>query len=302
MPTQDYSTIVIGGPCKITDGAAVFYTEGDAVLEPQPTWRQIPSSVAGEQDAVLVDMHYKLSFVPKPIWNSTLRGVLLPDAMTNFVTTGTRLIGAANRSVVVLGSDGEQYTLTRAILTKMPDLYLGLGASIYGGVEYTAFLGQAKQFSDATAFFTAAVAQAWSQADFPTGHQEAECTSAWGAISGWTAMFAEEGFKLTHESKLEPVKQGNVVIDYKVTGYRAMIAFKPQQPTSAQIVANFAIIGGRLSGGAADFVVTGSGITATVKSAALNRGQFHFDNKLNRHGEWGMITALTVPGTRLVFT
>ncbi len=301
MPAQDYTTIVVGGPCKITDGAAVFYTEGDVQLEPVPTWRALPSSVAGEEDSTLVDLHYKVTFQPKAIWNSTMRGVLLPDAMTNFTITGARLIGGANRSVVVQGSDGEQYTLTRAIITKMPDLYLGLGNSLYSSAEYTAFLGQGKTFADATAFFTAATGIAWTQADFPTGHQEAECTAAWGAVAGFTLMFAEEGFKLTHELKLEPVKQGNVLCDYKVTGYRAMLAFKPQQPTSAQIITNYPAIGTRNSALAADMVVTGAGISVTVKSAGLNRGQFHFDNKLNRHGEWGMITSLTVPGTRLVF-
>jgi len=307
MAATDYSLITVGGPCKITDGAAVMHTEGNVQLEPQPSWRAIPSSLGGEQDSVLVDLTWKVSFTPKPIWDANTRGALLPDGYFNFTATGTRLIGAANRAVTILGVDGEQYALTRAIVTKPPELYLGLGKSLYSGVEYTAFLGQAKNLTDTDAFYTQSTGVAWTQADFPTGHQEALCSGAWGAVTGWTTVFAEEGFTLAHELKLEPVKQGNITVDYKVAGYRGMMGFKPQGPTSAQLLSAIALqgaskgIGVRQSTGANDMVVTGSGISVTLKKASVYKGQFMFDNKLNRHGAWAMITALTVPGTRLVF-
>ena len=305
MPATDYSLINVGGPCKITDGAAVIYTEGDVVLEPMPHWRAIPSSLGGEQDSVLVDLVWKISFTPKPIYDANTRAALLPSAYYNWTATGGRIIGAANRSVVVLGSDGERYTFTRAIVTKMPSLYLGLGKSLYDQVEYTAFLGQGKLVTDTDAFYTQATAVAWSQADYPTGHQEVICTGAWGAVTGWGTVFAEDAFTLNHELHLEPVKQGNITVDYRIGGYRAMLAFKPQGPTSAQLLSGIALqgvssgIGVRLSTNANDFVVTGTGISVTVSKAALYRGTFHFDGKTNRHGEWGMITALTAPGNRL---
>jgi len=305
MPALDLSQINVGGPCKITDGAAVIYTEGDVKLEPVPTYRGIPSSVGGEQDGTLVDLVYKISGVAKPVWTSAIRAALLPSAYYNFTTTGARLIGAANRAVTILGADGEQYALTRAIVTKMPNLFLGLGKSLFDGFEYTAFIGQGKAVTDADAFYTQSTGVAWSQADYPTTHQEALCQAAWGAVTGWSAMFAEEGFTLSHELKLEPVKQGNITVDFRVNGYRAMFAYKPQQPTSAQLLTALGLqgtsmgIGTRLSSRANDFVVTGSGISVTGSSMALNKGQFIFDGKLNRHGEFGMITALTTPGNRL---
>lgn len=300
MPAQDYSAITIGGPCKITDGSAVFYTEGAVTLTPELKHRDIPSSVGGNQDKVLVDLTWKVSFTPKAVYNATLRGVLVPTAYTNFTTAGARLIGAANRTVTILGSDGDQYALTRAVITKLPDLYLGLGKSLYGAVEYTAFLGNGKAVTDSDAFFTASTGVSWSQADFPTTHQEAECTLAWGAVTGWSTVFAEEGFTLSHELGLEPVKQGNITVDYKIQGYRGMLKFKPQQPTSAQLLTALnPVIGARLSTSANAAVVTGSGISVTLASAALYTGSWVFDSKLNRHGEFGLITALTAPGTRL---
>ena len=109
---------------------------------------------------------------------------------------------------------------------------------------------------------------------------------------------------------MEPVKQGNITVDMKVSKYRAMAAFKPQGPTSAQLLSALVStgngttggIGSRLSANAADFVITAadSSLTCTVKNAALNKGAYVFDSKANRHGEWGMITALTTPGSRLV--
>ena len=82
MPAQNYSTIDIGGPCKITDGSAVFYTEGSARLEPQLTFRDIPSALGGNQDKILVDLTWKLSFTPKSVYTSAIRGVLVPTAFT----------------------------------------------------------------------------------------------------------------------------------------------------------------------------------------------------------------------------
>jgi len=306
MAATDYSLITIGGPCKITDGAAVIYTEGNVLLEPEPTWREIASSLGGEQDSVLTNLTWKVSFVPKPIWDANTRAALLPSAFINFTATGARLIGAANRTVTILGSDGEQYVLTRAIVTKMPDLFLGLGSSLYSGVEYTAFLGNGKAVTDADAFYSQSTGVAWSQEDYPTGHQEALCTAAWGAVTGWSVVWAEEGFRLSHEMKMEPVRQGNITVDYRITGYRAVTSFKPQGPASTDLLTAIGLqgasqgIGSRLSSDANDFVITGSGISVTVKKAAVNKGQFNFDNRLNRHGDWQMITSLTTPGTRLV--
>jgi hypothetical protein len=306
MPAQDYSQITIGGPCKITDGSAVFYTEGPAVLTPQMNWRDRPASLDPKQDATLVDLTWKLTFTPMSVYNSTLRGVLVPTTYTNWTVSGQRIIGAANRTVTILGADGEEYALTRAKITKLPEMYLGLGKSLWGACEYTAYLGQGNALTDANAFLTQSTTGVWSQTDFPTTHQEAECTLALSPLgggsplTGWDTVFAEEGFTLSHELTLEPLKQGNITIDHKVIGYRGMLKFKPQEPSSAELLSALnPVIGTRRSSNANNVVVTGPGISVTLASAALYTGVFNFDNKLNRHGEWGLISSPGVPGTRL---
>lgn len=319
-PSLDLTKIVIGGPCKVTDGATVFYTEGDARLEAQPVWRNIPAALAGEEDSVLVDLTWKLTFVPKSYYN--YNPVLIPATAPNYnyvnwTVSGGRIFGTVpgNRQVTLLGSDGQQYQFTRAILTRMPDVYLGLGRSMWGPVEYTAFIGYQNALADATAFWTSSSGNSWSQADYAAisaAHQESLFTGAWGAVAGFTSVFAEEGFQITHEFRTEPVKQGNVTVDMKILTYRAMVAFKPQQPSEANLLAASQFgagsglgIGTRLTSGALanahDFVMTDGNVTVTAKSVALNRGQFFFDNRLNRLGEWGLITALTTPGSRLIF-
>src|SRR5579859_7286425 len=225
MTAQNLSQIVIGGPCKITDGSAVFYTEGAAVLTPVMTWRDRPASLDPKQDATLVDLMWKLTFTPMSVFNTTLASVLVSTAITNWTVSGVRLIGAANRTVTVLGADGEKYVLTRAIISKPPEIYFGLGKSMWGAVEYTAYIGYNNALTDVGAFYTQSTGNTWSQTDFPTAHQEAECTLAWNAsgtpVTGWDTVFAEEGFNLSHELTLEPVKQGNITVDHKVIGYRS---------------------------------------------------------------------------------
>ncbi|MDE2098233.1 MAG: hypothetical protein KGL39_13340 [Patescibacteria group bacterium] len=291
----------------MTDNTQVIYFDGPVKITPQATWRAIPSSVFGEADDVLVDLTYKITGTPKSVWTAGVRGILLPDALLNFSAAGAPLIGAANRAVTVNGADANGFSFTRCILSKPPEVYFGLGAGLYSECEWTAFIGQGKALTDADAFYTLNTT-AWSAADYPTTHQEQMCTAAWGAVTGFSTMFAEEGFKLTHELKLNPIKQGNVTVDQKVESYRGMIAFLPQQPTTAQLKAALAMdsagggLGSRRSANAADLVVAGTGISATLKGCAPRTGTFVFDNKLNRHGEFSFITALTAPGTRLVFS
>lgn len=303
---MDTSLITIGGPCKITDNGTVIYFEDDVQLIPNPVYRDVQNSITGAEDGVLVDMTWSIRGRPMAIWDASYRGALLPSTYYNFTAAGGRIIGAANRTVQVDGSDGERYVFHRAALTKMPDLFLGLGDSLYSEVEWTAFIKTAAAFTDADAFYTQSTGQTWSQADFPTAHQEAICTAAWGAVTGWTTVYSEDGFRIAHELAFADVKQGNVTVDKRIVGYRAGCMFKPQGPTSAQLLSALQTqgtskgIGTRRSTNAADFVVTGSGISVTVKGANLNKGAFVFSSKVNRHGEWGMITNLTAPGNRLV--
>jgi len=300
-----YAQITIGGPCKITDGGNSFYFETGVKITPKPTWRAIPSSVAGEQDDTLVDLVYEISGRPSAVWNATYQGEFLPATLTNFTTTGVPLLGATNNAVAIIGADGNGFTFTRAVLTKMPSLFIGLGKPLFNSdAVWTAYLGNGNALTDTNAFYTLNTT-AWSQSDYPTEHMETLGQLAWTA-TGWTSVFAEEGFMLTHESKLQPVKQGNITIDHKVIGYRGLLSFTPQQPTTAQLMAALgyqgtsAGIGSRRSANVNDAVVSfGSSNSITLKSAGLRVGSFNFDNTLNRHGEFSLVTALTTPGTRL---
>lgn len=302
MTTSDFSKITVGGPCKITDVATVIYTEGNVTITPKPVYREIPSSLTSKEDQILIGLTYEVDFTPKSIWSSGYRAALIPSALTNFSVGGSRLIGAANRAVTILGSDGEQHAFTRMALTKMSNVYLGLGKSLYGAAQYTGFLGSGKALDDADAFVTVSTGVAWDQSDYPTGHQEAECQASWGAVTGFTSMFAQEGFELQHELELVDVKQGNILVDKRIVGYRGMMVFKPEGPTTAQLVGKFpGQIGSRLSASAADLVVTGSGISATLKSCTPYRGKYNFDHKQLRHDEVAFVSSLTTPGTRLAF-
>lgn len=302
MPTSDFSKITVGGPCKITDVSTVIYTEGNVTITPKPVYRDIPSSLTTKDDQILIGLTYEIDYTPKSIWSSGYRGVLLPSALTNFTAGGSRLIGAANRAVTILGADGEQHVFTRAALTKMPNVFFGLGKSVYSAAQHTAYLGHGKALTDADAFVVQSTGVAWDQSDFPTGHQEAECQATWGSVTGFAGMFAQEGFELQHELEMVDIKQGNIIVDKRIVGYRGMMVFKPEGPTTAQLIGQFpGAIGTRLSAGAADLVVTGTGISGTLKSCMPYRGKYNFDNKLLRHDEVAFVTALTAPGTRLAF-
>ncbi|HEY3761580.1 MAG TPA: hypothetical protein VGN23_07525 [Verrucomicrobiae bacterium] len=303
MPSLTEGQITVGGPCKINDPNGVIYTEGDVVLTPKPKWRAIPSAVLGEQDDVLVDGWWEIEFTPKSVWNSAYRSVLLPSAFYNYTTAGAPLIGATNRTVNIWGADGNGFDITRCIITQMPAVFCGMGESVYGKAKMTAFLGDGHALTDSNAFLVANTT-AWSQSDYPTTHQEQLATLAWGSLTDWANVFAEKGFKLTHEFKTNPILQGNVTIDHKVAGYRGMLSFLPQQPATSDLLSalNY-VIGSRRSGNTNNAVVTASGMSVTLYSAAVRQLAFHFDNKMNRHGELQLVTAMTgASTTRLAFS
>lgn len=304
MPTMDLTKIDVGGPCKVIDPNGTIYFDEGVTLTPNPVYRPVSSSVAGEGDDTLIGLTYTLKGRPKSVWTAPYRATLLPPAYTNWSTSGGRICGTSNRSVAVVGSDSKGFTLTRSCVDKMPSLFCGLGEALYDEVEWIAFIGTGKALTDTDAFYVENTT-AWDQSDYPTTHQEAMCTAAWGAVTGWDTVFAEKGFKLSHEFKTHPVMSGNNLVDKRVNSYRAMMAFLPQQPTTTQLLDSLkfqgasAGLGTRRSANAFDMVVAGSGLSVTGKSMAANKGSFVFDNKANRPGEWGMITSLATPGTRL---
>jgi len=302
MPSLTEGQITVGGPCKINDPNGVIYTEGDVVLTPKPKWRGVPSAVLGEQDDVLVDGWWEIEFTPKSVWTAAYRNVLLPNAFYNYAAAGAPLIGAANRTINIWGADGNGFDITRGIITEMPTVYAGLGASVYDKVKMTAFLGNGNALTDSNAFLVPN-STAWSQSDYPTAHQEQLATLAWGSLTDWSSVFAEKGFKLTHEFKTNPITMGGVTIDQKVESYRGMLSFLPQQPTTPDLLSalNY-VIGSRRSTNANNAVVTATGMSVTLYSAAVRQLAFHFDSKANRHGELQLVTAMNGSSTtRLAF-
>jgi hypothetical protein len=295
--------IVIGGPCKITDPNGTIYTEGDVTLEPRPVFRDVESAVLGAQDKVITDLTWEITFKPKSIWTTAYRAVLLPSGFYNYAAAGGLICGTSNRTINIIGADGNGFDITRGVITQMPSLYFGLGNSVFDQAKITAFIGQGKALTDSDAFLVANTT-AWSQTDYPTGHQEALCTLAWGSVTGFDTVYAEEGFKLTHELKTAPVKQGNITVDMKVISYRGALSFKPQEPTTAQLLSGFApTIGSRRSANANNAIISGSNIGCTLYSAAIEKVPFIFDSKMNRHGEIALVTSMTgASTTRLAFT
>lgn len=302
MPALTEGQITIGGPCKINDPNGVIYTEGDVVLTPKFKYRGVPSAVLGEQDDVLVDAWWEVEFTPKSVWTAPYRAVLLPTAFYNYAGAGAPLIGPANRTVNIWGADGNGFDLTRAIITEMPAVYCGLGKSVYDKCKMTAFLGNGSALTDANAFMVPN-STAWSQADYPTTHQEQLASLAWGAVTGWDTVYGEDGFKLTHEFKTSDLKMGGITIDKKIQSYRGMLSFMPQEPTTAQLLTALnPVIGSRRSSTANTAVVTETGMSVTLYSAAVRQLAFHFDSKMNRHGELQLVTAMTgASTTRLAF-
>lgn len=303
---------LIGGPCKIVRSAATIFTKDDVNWEIVDESVDVDTSMHGDAiDEVTVNSMIKVTGTPWGAWESL--ATLLPSAYTT-PTIGSRIMGDADVPLVVTGTDGQILTAIATGITKLPDLYLGVDKTIFGQMEWTGVVGDAKDMQTADSLYTI-TSGAYSDSTFAkTNFKQQLYTAAWGSKTGFTAFQAQEGWTLTHELKLEPIKMQSRIVDFKIIGYRLMAKCKPFGPTQAQIESQLKVQGtgadaGHLrSANAADLVITGASgaVVATLKNAGLKGGNFVFGNKPLRNGEFAWVSTVGftagVAAARATFT
>lgn len=284
-----------GGPAHITVSSADIHLLDDAKLELAPSTQDIETSMYGVVDETVEDLVIKASGTPLEYANLA---VLFP--YLTFVK-GQRIFGNADVPLVYKSNNGDVITLKATALTKMPSLFLGVDKPILGDAEWTAVLADGANPEDASSYFTIQTAQTYTPVAVTKGNIKRQRYSAvWTGIAGFTAFQAQDGWTIDFELKLEPVKIQARTVDMKIMNVRCMAKCMPQGPTMAQIDTALkqqgtgADAGHRLGASVADLVITGSGVSATIKNAALKTAGFVFGGKPLRIGELGWVSTLVV--------
>lgn len=303
---------LVGGPAKIVRSGTTLFTESDFNIEPKPVLQDVSSSAHGRVDATMDDVIYEASFTPVGVWAYI-------TALFPYIGNGTggtesprgyRVMTDTDVPLVVTSKDGAVYTLKAAAVTKMPDILLGPTKSLFGPVTFQAVVANGANPEDADSFMSIG-AGSYSDATFdPTAIKRQRYSGAWGAITGFTAIQAQDFWTVQSQLNLSPVRVQGYTRDMKIDSMSFMAKCMPVGPTAAQIETNLkaqgsgATEGRRQSAGAADLVITGSGVSVTLKNAALRQAGYVFGGIPLRNGELGWETTVAfsagVPACQLV--
>lgn len=293
MPLQ--RSALVKGPCKIVRGAQTMFSKGDVEIRIIHDEIDVDSSAHGRGiDAVRASRRVEVSFTPVSDWSyrTTLFPYLDP-------TIGDRIFGDSDTPLVITGKNASTdnvFTVLASAVTQMPNLFFGVTDTLYGPVTFTGVLGNNMDPDDDDSLFTVGDAS-YSDTTFDPGSlAQQRYTAAWGAVTGFTSIYGQEGFTVESQLQLEDLKVDGALLDMSIVGVNFMARCIPVGPSIDQILTNSRIggsgndLGDRNSDNANDLVITGSGVSCTLEQAALISSGYRFGDTVLRNGEVGFKT------------
>jgi hypothetical protein len=296
---------LVGAPGRVVFGSASLYSR-DAIEWPmKPKYEDDEVDGLGKIDKVKTDFQPEVSFTPDGRWNAATIAALWPYLS---MAIGTDIYGAsADVPLSIHGADSSLGALIAAAVTKMPDLVFSPSKPLVGQVTFGGVIGNAKDpaSSDSYVSYAASGGTFGDPAFIRTLLKRQAYTAAWGSVTGFTALYTQEGFKVSFDAEFsEQHVDGIGIVSRKLVSVGVMVSFIPIGPTVTQVLNALRVqgsgngIGTRLSANAAAFTITGAdGVTyLTIPAANIHEGGFKFGAKVLRNGEVGFAAIRTFDG------
>ena len=282
---------LIGGAANYSHAGYTSALADDGKFDLEGEWRDVKSAMFGVIDQVESDLLVKISGTPLTFSQAATPAALYPYLTPSF---GSILPGGLDTPFVYAAANGDVYTATCAVLTKMPDLALGVAEANLGPAEWTGIIGDAMDPEAANSYYKFQTAQSFAplaidRTRIPRGHYSAE----WNSLS----FEPENKLVISFEAKLDAVKVQGRTRGFKLTKLAVMTRLTPVGLTSAQIdsAATFqgagATHGRRLSASAHNLTITGP-MNILQKNAAIKTAGFRFGNAVLRIGEVGFYSTV----------
>jgi len=289
---------LIGGPAYAAYNSVNIQYVGDLDFSVPIKWGDVETALYGKLDKIYEDLVVKVSGAPL-FYDTAQISTLWPYLAAPI---GTVYPGASDKTCVINSNNGDIFTLTSALIGKMPDLILGVDGAILGPMEFWGVIANSSNPSALTSYFAQSTGS-YSNPAVPgtavIGRQE--FTAAWGSVPGFSSFQAQDKWTVSHELELQPVPIQGRTRAFRLVSYRAMAKCKPLGPTAAQIDAAVyeqgtgAFGGYRASTNAANLIISGSqSMTVTVGNAAIVTEGFVFGGKPLRYGEVGWLSSLPI--------
>lgn len=289
---------IIRGPGTVTFGGVKIFDADGIIAEIDSATGDVPSSIAGKLDTIKTDQVGKVSLTPVGNLSQELLDVLFPSWIRTPVI-GKSVFGASDSPLVVSSKAGTKVTFACAALTKCPDLLLSTVKTAFGQAEFTALVPNGAFPDDGASPLYAVEAAAYADGVPPrtglTGHRY---TAAFGDLA---IPDTKEGWTVTVEPQVEAVPtDGQGTIDYTLTGVNVTAKCTPLGLTEAQILAALPVLRGRGASiaGAHDLVIASdTGLSVTLRCAALVAGPLNWGATALRAGEIGFTANMAADGS-----
>lgn len=308
------------GPGKVYMSSIALQPEGEngpIKIDVKEETAPISSAMFGYLGEQVVNQEADITLTPFDNWGNL--ALLYPSflGVTIGASTGALQVGSLAHTgtkvpAKVWTPDGRIYHAVRAAVVGHPSLHLGIGKALFGEARIACIADSTKSLGDSSAIFNGnAITESagsdpggtFVMSDFVRG----AWTGAWGAVTGFTAIEAEDEWTIEVNAKYSPLKVQGLTRAMKLDSVQFMAKVRPYGPTHTQILG---IVGGHTAGqrlGSADLVLTGpSSKTITLKNVGLRGAGFEFGGTRLGTGEIGFVTGATftagAPDPLLIFS
>jgi hypothetical protein len=304
---------IYAGPGKVymvTPGVSLQAegVEGKIVLSLNETTADYAAGQWGHIGEQPTDQIVDLTFKPFDQW------ILLPALFPAYLGCDTSAIAGGAAAALKVGTrphaatvatgthckvwtwDGRLYDIVRAAIVGIPSLHLGTARALFGDAKIVGLPDLSVAMGSSGYLITAnAITESggtdpdisFSMASFV---REA-WTGAWGAVTGFTAIQAEEEWTIETTAQFSPLKVQGRTLSMQFDSIKFMAKCRPFGPTHTQIVG---AVGAHLQGqrlGAHDLVLTSSASakTITLNNSEIKGAGFDFGGTVLGTGEIGFV-------------
>ena len=271
-----------------------------------------------------VDQYVDLSFTPLDNWGAisvlhppwigaSVAGPVTGSGTTVTTATGVPQIGcrphgAVNIVTNVWTPEGRLYPIVRSAVTGHPSLHLGIGKPLFGEVKILGIGDTVTPVAPGASNYLVGPISESAGSDpettstmSMTDFMRCSWTGAWGSVTGFTAIQAEQEWTIECDVKYSKLKLQGHTIAVKLDSVAYMAKCRPYGPTHTQILAQVAahVPGMRFASGVSpsvknDLVLTAAigAKTITLKNAELKGGGFEFGGTGLTTGEIGFVTSM----------
>jgi hypothetical protein len=191
--------------------------------------------------------------------------------------------------LVILGVDGTRFTAHSAAVTKFPEIDAQSKATLWGEVEFEAFVKNGVDRTTANSVFTIDSAT-FADAGFdPADIITQPYSLTWGAAP-WSGLFTKTGIKISASLNLEAVEDDNTgLLSRRISSIAVTAKATPMGPNLSALLTALAMQGasavrGRSMAGD-DLNIQGTGVYMRLYAAALTGGLAQWSSKADRIGE-----------------